>query len=295
MLMKLWTRIFTEPQQRTDEYARQWSTENKGFDRKTAIVLVTCAISLTILEYYAMSNRYPDTVSLLDAVGLESLACWLDASLDRFSLPRYCSASDAWTATHPARENASAELGRLAYWATGCIIAYLVIPVFVVKVVLREKLTDYGFALKGALKDSWIYGLMFAVVLPLVVLVSFDTHFQHTYPFYRLGEGEALWPRFWIWECLYFLQFLSLEFFFRGFLVHGTKHRLGYASIFVMMVPYCMIHFGKPMPETFGAIIAGIALGSLSLKARSIWLGVAIHVSVALTMDFASLWQKGYF
>ena len=49
------------------------------------------------------------------------------------------------------------------------------------------------------------------------------------------------------------------------------------------------------MPETIGAVFAGIILGALSLKSRSIWLGVAIHYSVAITMDLAALWQKGYF
>jgi phosphoglucosamine mutase len=43
------------------------------------------------------------------------------------------------------------------------------------------------------------------------------------------------------------------------------------------------------------AIVAGLVLGVLSLKSNSIWLGVAIHFSVAITMDFCSLWQKGYF
>ena len=49
----------------------------------------------------------------------------------------------------------------------------------------------------------------------------------------------------------------------------------------------------NPLNSVRGVIIAGIVLGSLSLKARSIWLGVAIHGSVALTMDFASLAQTG--
>ena len=56
-------------------------------------------------------------------------------------------------------------------------------------------------------------------------------------------------------------------------------------AIFVMMVPYCMLHFGKPMPETFGAIIAGIVLGFACLKTGSIWLGAAIHIAVAWSMD----------
>ena len=64
------------------------------------------------------------------------------------------------------------------------------------------------------------------------------------------------------WELAYGLQFIGLEFFFRGFMVHGTKHRFGFYAIFVMMVPYCMIHFRKPMPETCGAIVAGMVMNS---------------------------------
>jgi membrane protease YdiL (CAAX protease family) len=96
-----------------------------------------------------------------------------------------------------------------------------------------------------------------------------------------------------MWEALYLLQFISLEFFFRGFMVHGMKHRFGIYSVLVMTIPYCMIHFGKPLPETIAAIVAGIVLGTLSLKSRSILLGVCIHYSVGLMMDLAALWQKG--
>ena len=49
----------------------------------------------------------------------------------------------------------------------------------------------------------------------------------------------------------------------------------------------------EPLPETLGAIFAGLSLGVLALLTRSIWLGVAIHVSVAVSMDLLSLWMKG--
>jgi membrane protease YdiL (CAAX protease family) len=95
-----------------------------------------------------------------------------------------------------------------------------------------------------------------------------------------------------IWEAFYFLQFVGLEFFFRGFMVHALKKHFGFYSVFVMMVPYCMIHFGKPLPEAFGAILAGIILGILSLKSNLIWLGVLLHFSVALAMDCFSLMHR---
>jgi membrane protease YdiL (CAAX protease family) len=56
-----------------------------------------------------------------------------------------------------------------------------------------------------------------------------------------------------------------------------------------MIVPYCMIHYGKPLPETLGAIVAGLVLGTLALRTRSIWGGVLIHIGVALTMDMLAL------
>ena len=49
-----------------------------------------------------------------------------------------------------------------------------------------------------------------------------------------------------------------------------------------MIVPYCMIHYGKPMPETLGAIVAGLILGTLAMRTRSIWGGVLIHIGVAI-------------
>ncbi len=68
---------------------------------------------------------------------------------------------------------------------------------------------------------------------------------------------------------------------------------MGSHAIWAMMVPYCMIHFGKPWPETVAAIVAGLALGTLALRYRSIWAGFLVHVSVAVSMDVASLIQRG--
>jgi hypothetical protein len=42
-----------------------------------------------------------------------------------------------------------------------------------------------------------------------------------------------------------------------------------------------------------GAILAGTALGWLALKHRSVWLGAALHVGIALVMDAMALWGRG--
>ena len=178
-------------------------------------------------------------------------------------------------------------LHRLAYWSICTFFGYMLVPMLWVKVVMKRSLRETGLSGHGFLKHSWIYLLLYLVVLPAVYVVSGTESFQSTYPFYEHAGRSAY--DFIAWELLYALQFMSLEFFFRGFLVHGLKRRFGFYSIFVSVIPYCMIHFGKPAPEAFGSILAGLTLGAFSLFTGSIWLGVVIHISVAVSMDIFAI------
>lgn len=185
------------------------------------------------------------------------------------------------------------ELSWLLGFALGCVFWYCV-PAVLVIVCFGEKVTDYGVKLAGWSVGWKIYLVFVAVMLPLVLFFSAVPEFQRIYPFYRGWRPEADgWGRLLLWEVAYALQFVALEFFFRGFLVHGLKHRFGVYSVLVMTVPYCMIHFGKALPECVASIVAGVALGLMSLKTRSVWLGAALHISVAWGMDTCSLWRKG--
>jgi membrane protease YdiL (CAAX protease family) len=100
---------------------------------------------------------------------------------------------------------------------------------------------------------------------------------------------------FFLWECAYAVSFLALEAFFRGYLLFTCAARMGWLSVFVMIVPYTMIHFHKPWPECLGAIVAGITLGVLALAFRSFWGGVVVHAMVAVTMDILAVHHAGLF
>jgi membrane protease YdiL (CAAX protease family) len=91
---------------------------------------------------------------------------------------------------------------------------------------------------------------------------------------------------------MYFLQFLGLEFFFRGWMLSALRRTLGASAIFAMSLPYCMIHYGKPYLETHGALVAGIVLGSLAMRTRSIYAGFLVHVTVAFSMDYLALARR---
>jgi membrane protease YdiL (CAAX protease family) len=230
--------------------------DGDALDKKAVVISVLTALCLTMNKYL------PDSISPLQNCDL-----W-----------KRCFVND--------------QLSDLANWVLILFTFYFVVPVLVIKLLFKENLSDYGLKWKGAFKSYWIYIVMLCVMVPLVAFFSTTASFQARYPFYDLSPGEKLFPNFWIWEALYLLQFFALEFFFRGFMVHGLKKRFGIYSVLVMTIPYCMIHFGKPLPETIAAIIAGIVLGMLSLRTRSILLGVCIHYSVGLMMDLASLFRK---
>lgn len=242
----------------------------KGLDKKTIAVILFATIILMLTRYLGNTSD-------------------LYRFLDTISLNHYSESISSWVSSHDRPR-----LFELIYWASMRLLFYFILPVIFIRFILKEKVIDYGLNPSKILGGYKVYFLFLLVMLPLVYLVSFTEAFQMKYPFYS-PYGESLYPNFIVWHFFYLIQFFALEFFFRGFMVHGTKHKLGFYSIFVMVIPYMMIHFQKPFLETTGAIIAGIVLGALSLRSKSIWQGVFIHYSVAISMDMASLYQTGYF
>ena len=256
-----------------ESLAYRLSDEGKRPDWKTMTVLVTVAACLTLQNFTAHPDRLiPATRFVVGLVEGPAAARAAERTLLRWSFD---------------------QLSSRAWWATCTFITYAVIPMLVIKFAFRERIIDYGLKIRGAI-DAWrIYVLFLLVMVPLVTVCSREEHFQRTYPMYGFTSVEQVRAELWQWELWYAIQFVGLEFFFRGFMVLGTKHRFGVYSIFVMTVPYCMIHFGKPVPECAASIVAGVALGIMSLVTRSIWLGAAIHIAVAWGMDCACLARRG--
>jgi membrane protease YdiL (CAAX protease family) len=265
-----------EPLRRVADDSRAYLASNAGRrpDYKVFIILLTVTLAMTVQHYVGMEEGIEPFIELLQRLGLTTLADTCAEVL------------------RPGRET---QLNRLQWWSAVSLLGYVVVPMLIVRLVFRERLRDYGLKLGGVFADFWVYVLMMAVAWPALYIASASARFQNTYPFYRLAPGEPAWPNLVHWEVLYTLQFFAVEFLFRGFLVHGLKHRFGSYVIFVMMVPYCMLHFTKPLPEALAAIIGAIALGFMSLRTRSIWMGTAIHISVAWSMDALSLWRQGFF
>lgn len=234
----------------------QADTARSGeMDWRPVVVLCTTAVVLTLARYFGGTNTFSTMVPY-----------------DKELYTR-----EEW------------ELMAKAWWSGFRVVTYVLIPSLTIIAMPGERLRDYYLSAHAFRRHFWIYLVLYVIVLPFVVYVSTTEPFLRTYPFYKHANQSL--GHFLRWEVLYAVQFVSLEFFFRAYMLKGLSHKFGYGAVFVMVVPYCMIHYPKPLPETLGAILAGIALGTLAMRTRSIWGGVFIHVAVAFTMDSLAVSQ----
>ena len=246
---------------------------------------------LTVEQWRALRRQYPIDPDASDSLQLRVLGLYLLAALVLIVNDYWI--VDSFRALLPKdiSRGPDREFYRRIWWAWFLFLSYSVPLALYARLVLGMRLAELGLSGRGFLRHAWIYGLGFLVVLPLVVMVSDDPSFLKTYPFYKKA-GESL-SRLLIWELSYAAQFVGLEFFFRGAMLFCGVRLLGPWVILLMLFPYMMLHFSKPELECLGSIIAGLALGVVSLRTGSIYAGMLIHISVAWTMDALALHHKG--
>ncbi len=173
------------------------------------------------------------------------------------------------------------------YWFLGDFISYFVAPVLIIKILFKEKIKDYGVTLGDYKTGIKITGLFLLIMIPLIWIASSLQEFSQTYP--HLPSAKNSWRIFFLFETGMFIYMFSWEFVWRGFMLFGLKEKFGYYAVLIQMIPFLILHNGKPAPETFGAIIAGIALGILALRTNSILYCVITHMSVMFSIDLISV------
>ncbi|MFI5289667.1 MAG: CPBP family intramembrane glutamic endopeptidase [Polyangia bacterium] len=249
MIARLYHRLFLDHWEKINRAAAEDREKHPGFDHRPLVVMIVVALVLIFQQYYGDRPEF-------------------ELLFSRYAGAHYF------------------KLAGFAWWAGSKVFGYLVIPIVVIKA-LGGRLSDYGLRLRGFSRHVWIYLALYLAIVPVIVIASHTRAFEATYPFYKLAARS--WTDLFAWELMYAASFLALEVFFRGFMLFALERTMGAYAIFVMIVPYCMIHFNKPVTEVTGAIFAGIILGTLSMATRSIWCGVLIHISVAWSMDLLAL------
>ncbi len=155
----------------------------------------------------------------------------------------------------------------------------------------------YGFTLENFnLKP---YFAMLLIMLPFVLSFALTDHFGASYP--RAGKwglqdfdilNSADQKYFLFYEFIYGIDFVSIEYFFRGFLIIAFARYVGPGAILPMAAFYVFIHFGKPYVETISSFFGGSLLGILSFYSRSIWGGIVVHVGIAWLMELGAFVGK---
>ncbi len=195
---------------------------------------------------------------------------------------------------HPA-------LGLLSheYWFATSVLLYLIVPLLLSAATKGSFNEKYGLGLGDWRQGLTISALFLAIMLPLVALASSSSAFKGMYPL--AGDGAYIKTSadgarveslsiFALYELGYFAYFIAWEFLFRGWMVHGLSPTFGRTgAILVQVAPFVIMHFGKAEAETLGSVIAGVALGVLSVRTRSMWYGAAIHGAIAMWMDCLSV------
>jgi len=177
----------------------------------------------------------------------------------------------------------------------------VVIPILIIKFRFKQPLADYGLGLPGKVEGYWHGGPFLTitlVVLPFFVLGARDANVQKLYPFYRPFSSVG---QFLLYELTYLPFFIAIEFIFRGTCFSGwpvcatTKsgwcdglpgifyfHRY---ALLIQMLSYTAWHLGKPLPETWGAVVWGWRPVPQRMQCGSIWPIVLSHWLLNVLLD----------
>jgi hypothetical protein len=156
---------------------------------------------------------------------------------------------------------------------------------------------EHVYGLNAKRFDVKPYFTMLLIMLPFIIAVSFNETFERQYPMYKVSLAHSYlgipeWVTVAIYEFAYGFDFVTVEYFFRGFLVIGMMSVLGRGAVLSMAVVYCMLHFGKPAGEAISSIFGGYILGVVAYETRSVWGGVIVHIGLAWLMEIVAFLQK---
>lgn len=230
---------------------RQFLVPLKGLDKKVTVVFLSVAVLQTISWYFTSRQFFRDNFFIF----FES--------------------------------STNVHLLEYIYWFAGDFLTLFVIPLLIIKIIFKEKAADYGLTI-GNYRSGLTLALIFlAIMFPVIWFASSAQSFASAYP--MLNSIKESWSLFFIFEAGLLLYMFAWEFIWRGFMLFGLKEKFGAASIFIQMIPFVILHNGKPVMETFGAVIAAIALGVLAFRTGSIFYGVLTHFGVMFMMELFSI------
>jgi uncharacterized protein len=152
------------------------------------------------------------------------------------------------------------------------LVYYAALPLLATAFLLKKNPLDFGLRLGDW--RTWGFHVLVtcAIAAPLLFGVSF-LPFMSSY--YTIAKFNLLEYSL---EMMGYL--FAWEYIFRGFMLFGLKDKLGPATVLVQMIPFALLHFGKPELEVLSTIPVGLYLGYIAYRGNSFWPAYIIHLFI---------------
>jgi membrane protease YdiL (CAAX protease family) len=146
--------------------------------------------------------------------------------------------------------------------------------------VLLLKKWPWEFGLRLGDYRRWSFHVLASslVIVPVTIAMSYDPASAAYYDGMWGTPGEVARD---------VVGLFSWEFLLRGFVLFGLLPRLGKAAIVVQMVPFMLMHFGKPELETVLCIPMGLYYGYVAMIGKSMIPAFVIHIIINVTTFLA--------
>ena len=200
------------------------------------------------------------------------------------------------------------------YWARFVLsFLFLGLAPALLALAFREKPEGLGIKLKVALLHRPLFWLLVPVAAAIGAVGALSPDIRSFYPYSRDLIGRVrdvgIGPLLGHFAAYFLLYYIPWEFFFRGFLlfpfalaaerVFAADRRpaadtgetaMSRGTVLTVLVlfqtiPSTLLHFGHPLSELAGAVIAGIVFGALAWKTRSIVPGLILHAAIGFGAD----------
>lgn len=200
----------------------------------------------------------------------------------------------AWKMVFPVHLHLVSDYDANEYWNA---IIYWPFKVVVLGIVLYllHRLFNRGESFYGLTFKNFSprpYLILLFLMLPLLFYASTQKDFLVVYPRWQnldyLLQANRGWHKL-LYEVSYGSDFLSIELFFRGFLVLAFVRWVGKDAILPMAMFYCAIHFGKPLAECISSYFGGLILGIITYHTRTMMGGFIVHVGIAWLMEIGGM------
>lgn len=175
---------------------------------------------------------------------------------------------------------------QIIYWPLRLVV--LVTMLLLMWALFYNKENFFGVRIKNFKWEPYL--IMLCIMAPLIAVASTQKDFLIMYPRMKDVEGvlsgvNHSWFYRLLHELAYGTDFVSVELFFRGFLILAFVKIAGKDAILPMACFYCTIHFGKPLGECISSYFGGMLLGIVVYNTRSIFGGLIVHLGIAWLME----------